>query len=63
VLSEDMHIYALKHVPLSGADKQCFINEINLLKKLKNRKEIIQYHDSEIKETTQELFLVNIYLF
>ncbi|ORY72307.1 kinase-like protein, partial [Neocallimastix californiae] len=61
VLSQEGKILALKKIDINGSDKMAFqgyINEINLLKHLKNNSRIIQLMDSEINRDTNSIYMV-----
>jgi serine/threonine-protein kinase TTK/MPS1 len=63
VMDQELRIYALKRVSLEGADRttiENYVNEINLLKKLRGKKTIIFLKDFEVNLNEQVIFLVSV---
>ncbi len=63
VVSQEGKIYALKRVTLQGAEPSAvenYLNEINLLKRLRNHKTIIHFLDAEVNVKEGVLLLVRI---
>lgn len=60
VLSHDMNIYALKRVNLKGdpSTMESYINEIDLLKRLSTKRNIIKLIDSEVNMQQSLIYLV-----
>jgi len=61
VASRDMKIFAMKVVPTQDLDNstmQGYLNEINILKRLRKKENIIQYIDSEFNVQKNILYLV-----
>lgn len=63
VLARDMNIYAIKRVNMNGDPSivESYMNEIDLLKRLLTKRNIIKLIDSEINMQQSVIYLVSCY--